>query len=81
MVWNPKLAVGVAFLDSRHIWKCSFYLIKSQVSSLFCSYLYVARIELAVGSPPYPGIIQIPKSVLDEIGNYLDYQFVSPVLT
>ena len=34
------------------------------------------RIELAVGSLPYPGMIRIPGSVLDEKGNYLDSQFV-----
>ena len=39
------------------------------------------RIELAVGSLPYPGMIRIPGSVLDETGNYLDSQFVSPVWT
>ena len=39
------------------------------------------RIELAVVSLPYPGMIQIPGSVLEETGNYLDSQFVSPVQT
>jgi len=39
------------------------------------------RIELAVGSLPYPGMIRIPGSVLDETGNYLDSKFVSPVWT
>ena len=39
------------------------------------------RIELAVGSLPYPGMIRIPGSVLDETGNYLDSQFVNPVWT
>ena len=39
------------------------------------------RIELAIGSLPYPGMIQILGSVLDETGNYLDSQFVSPVWT
>ena len=39
------------------------------------------RIELAIGSLPYPGMIRIPRSVLDETGNYLDSQFVSPVWT
>ena len=38
-------------------------------------------IELAVGFLPYPGMIRIPGSVLDETGNYLDFQFVSPVWT
>ena len=40
---------------------------------LLCS----VRIELAVGSLHYPGMIRIPRSVLDETGNYLDSQFVS----
>ena len=39
------------------------------------------RIELDIGSLPYPGMIRIPGSVLDETGNYLDSQFVSPVWT
>ena len=39
------------------------------------------RIELAIGSLPYPGMIRIPGSVLDETGNYLDSQFVSRVWT
>ena len=39
------------------------------------------RIELAVGSLPYPGMIRIPGSVLDETGNYLDSKFLGPVLT
>ena len=40
-----------------------------------------ATIELAIGSLPYHGIIRISGSVLDETGNYLDSQFVSPVWT
>ena len=39
------------------------------------------RIELALVSLPYPAMIRIPGSVLDETGNYLDSQFVSPVWT
>ena len=39
------------------------------------------RIELAIGSLPYLGMIRIPRSVLDETGSYLDSQFVSPVWT
>ena len=39
------------------------------------------RIELAVGSLPYPGMLQIPGCALDETGNLWDYQFVSPVWT
>ena len=39
------------------------------------------RIDLAVASLPYPGMKQIPGSVLDETGNYLDSQLVSPVWT
>ena len=46
-------------------------------SQLLCG----VRIELAVGSLPYPGMIRIPGSVLDETGNYLNSQFVSPVWT
>ena len=32
------------FLDTRHIWKCSFYYIKSLVSDLFCTYLCITPI-------------------------------------
>ena len=39
------------------------------------------RIELAVGSLPYPGESGFQLLVLEETGHYLDFQFVSPVWT
>ena len=62
-----------------------------QIKFQFCRVLHMGgiklqllcgvRIELAVGSFPYPDMIRIPRTVLDERGNYLDFQFVSPVWT
>ena len=52
-----------------------------RMSGIKLQLLCGVRVELAVGSLPYPGMIRIPGSVLNETGNYLDSQFVSPVWT
>ena len=53
----------------------------SRMGGIKLQLLCGVRIELAVGSLPCPAMIRIPGSVLDETGNYLDSQFVSPVWT
>ena len=51
------------------------------MGSIKLQLIWGVRIELAVGSLPYTGMIWIFRSVLVETGNYLDSQFVSPVWT
>ena len=61
--------------------KIDYYTKKPRIGGIKLQLLCSVRIELAIGSLPYPGMIQIPGSVLDEIGNYLDSTFVSLVWT
>ena len=94
-LWQPHLAQDqfcTAQEGACWSWKrCGCHKDPCQTKFQFCwvpcmggiklQLLCGVRIELAVGSLPYPGMIRIPGSVLDETGNYLDSQFVSPVWT
>ena len=72
--------LGVNAVRSPFQTKLQFCLVP-RMGAIKLQLLCGVRIQLAVGSLPYTGMIRIPESFLDETGNYLDSQFVSPVWT
>ena len=75
---NPPWVVGWSRRQySCHVWtpvRLKFNSAKSCSSVVLNYSSFGVRIEI----DPYPGMIGIPKSVLNETGKYLDTQFVSP---